>query len=62
MFGITYLDEKGMHPLDENDAVLLLQVAERYLTSPIWLKIEFPVKLFYAAAKKYVNALHILCE
>lgn len=57
-FGITHFDDWRLRSSIDADAVLLIQAAESYLLNPARPKGEFPVRPFYAAAKRYLNALH----
>lgn len=42
------------------DVVLLIQAAESFLLDPARTKREFPMRPFYDAAKRYLNALQTL--
>lgn len=60
VFGTANLGDEKLRSSNDNYAVLLLHVAQRYFGNPNRLKSEFPEKIYYAAGKKYGNALHVL--
>lgn len=61
--GVTHLDDSGLVSTPKRYVVHLLQAVYAYLSNPSRPKGDFPVKPFYNAAIRYLNALsNVLSE
>lgn len=59
-FGVIHLDDKTLAPWSDSDAVLPLEAAPAYLSSPTKPKDDFPCHHFQSAAYRYVQTLRAL--
>lgn len=58
MFETIHRDDSGLRASNEIDGVPLFQTADWFLMNPAKVKGTSRAKVFYAAAKKYVNVVH----